>query len=263
VDAKTWRMTSPSTAPAETAAVTALLGSLRAARALSFPADGAGARKALGLEAPAVDLLLAGPGGEVRIRLAETRVEGVRRAHALREAGGEALLAEVPPSALSELTRGPSDLRSRAVLSFRKEDVARLAFSPGGSKVAVVVERVRGEGGAEDAWRVISPVAGAAKKFKLSSVLWMLESLKAAAPSPEKLDARKQGLGEAARSFTLSDAAGKPLASLRLGKEIPGKPGMLYAKGSREELLEVDAVRVADLPASSADVLEPSDAGLP
>jgi hypothetical protein len=66
----------------------------------------------------------------------------------------------------------------------------------------------------------------------------------------------KYGISASSRSVTLADRSGKALARLELGSEVKGKPGAVYAKGSRGALLEIDSSRLAELPWKTADLIE-------
>ncbi len=263
-DATRWTLTQPTQAAADGPAVAALFTGLRQERATAFLKDSPEERKALGFEAPAVDATFTRTDGPaVRLRLAERGMDGgVKQAFALREGGGPSVLAEVAPGALVVLGRTPAAFKDKAVLSFKKEDVARVTFAPGGKGAPLIVERVRADAGMSEDWRVLAPQEGPARKFKLTSVLWLLQSLKASTVL-DAADLRSLGLGPGARAVSLYDAQGKPIASLALGKEVPAKPGMLYAKGSASAAVEIDGTRVAELPTNAADVLDgPADAGV-
>ena len=56
--------------------------------------------------------------------------------------------------------------------------------------------------------------------------------------------------------MALFDAAGKELARLTLGKEVEGTPALWYVRGTRDQVLQADSTRLADLPQSLFDVLD-------
>src|SRR5262249_55252826 len=131
----------------------------------------------------------------------------------------------------------------------------------------VVVRTAAGDAGAPEAWEVTSPEKGPAKKWKVSSLLWTLGSLKSAAVVDDKQakDLGRLGLDARARQGALFDAGNRELARLALGREAPGRPGTLYAKGSRGQVVELDGSRLSDLPTSPADLVDRAgaDAGTP
>lgn len=258
-EAKTWQLKAPKTMPADGNAVATLIGSLKNERALAFPKDSPEERKRLGLVAPAVDATFTPESGEkVRIRLSKTKISDAEKVFALREAGQDAILAEVPAGALTALDKSAADLRDKSVLTVKREEVAKVVFSPGGNAPEIAVEKLSADGGSSsEDWQVTAPEKGPAKKWKLSSVLWSLSSLKAAAVADENpKDWSKYGISAASRSVALMDKSGKTLAKLQVGKEVKGKPNALYVKGSRNNALEIDSAKLNELPWTAADVLD-------
>jgi hypothetical protein len=218
----------------------------------------------LGLEAPAVDAWLTPESGErIHVRIARATGGDGQRAYILREQGAEALLAEVSASMLGHLDKSTQELRDKAVLSFKKEDVARLTFKPAGGGTEIVLERVQGaDAGAED-WVVAAPEKGPAKKWKVSSILWSLSALKAAGFGQEApKDWGKFGLDARARTVAAYDAAGNILAKLWVGKDVTGKSATAYVRGTPNQVLEMETGRLMDFPTAVADVLDkPAPAG--
>ena len=255
---KAWRFTKPSPLRADAAKVKKMLQSLREQRALAFPPDTAGERARLGLDTPQVEALFSLTEGEpVRVRL--SRVEGPTGAtvYALREQGQEALLAQVPEAAAAVLTPGIPALRDTTVLAFRREDVKRLVFHGGPDIAPITLEKTGPGTGPLDAWQVMSPQPGKAKTHKVAALLKLLGTLKAAAigePAAKKWAA--YGITPTARGAVLLDANGRELARLSLGREVPGRSEHVYARGSGDEILEVEQARLAELPSRPEDVLE-------
>src|SRR5262249_2849402 len=231
-EGKSWQLKEPKAAPADATAVTTMIGTFKNGRALAFPKDSPEERKRLGLLAPAVDITFLRDGGEkMRVRLNKAKVNDGEKIFALRESGSDVVLAEVPVGALTALDKSPTDLRDKSVLSFKREDVAKVVFSPGGNAPEIAVEKVSTDGGSSEDWQVTAPEKGPAKKWKLSSVLWSLSSLKASAVDEENpKDWGKYGISPGSRSIALMDQSGKLMAKLQVGKEVKGKPNALYVK---------------------------------
>jgi hypothetical protein len=188
------------------------------------------------------------------------------KAYALREGpGAKATLAEVSLGLAVLFDKSPADLKDKAVLAFARDQVAGMTFySPDGGHISVAKRPALLDGGASDEWDVRSPEAGPAKKWKLSSVLWLLGSVRASAFGEESpKDWAKYGLGAKARQVALTGQDGKELARLVVGNEVDGNPSLVYVRGSRDQVLETDATRLAELPQSLADVLDAAavDAG--
>jgi hypothetical protein len=151
----------------------------------------------------------------------------------------------------------PADLRDKSVLHFDRARVARIALGRADGSRIVVERLAAGDGGFSEDWRVVEPQQGPAKKFKLSALLWTLESLQVRQLGEERPKSwAKYGLEKPEREVSLLDSSGTPLARLAIGKSVPGQEGARYARGSRDQVLEIDESRLADLPASVDDVLD-------
>lgn len=265
-ESNNWRLTKPVATAADTATVSGMISSFKGQKALSFPADTPELRKKLKLDAPLIDVVFGLDGNDrIRVRLAKQKAESdAEKTYALREQAGETTLAEVPDAAAKDLDKNPKDLRDKTVLTFKKEDVAKITFGhPGPSQIAV--ERVITDGGAED-WRVVAPEPGPAKKWKISSLLYSLSSLKATALGDEHpKDWNRYGLGKAQKVVTVFGNDGKILAKLEVGKDVAGKQNTVYARGIKDQALELESNRLSELPTTVADVLDnpppASDAG--
>jgi hypothetical protein len=91
----------------------------------------------------------------------------------------------------------------------------------------------------------------------VSSNLWTLGSLQATAfdeESPKSWD--KYGINDKSRQVVLQGQGGKPLATLTVGSEVKGKANMVYVRGTRNMVLEMDSARLADLPQKVDDVID-------
>jgi hypothetical protein len=257
-DAKTWQLTSPKRADADGSTVTSMLSSFRNVQALAFLTDSADERKRVGINSPAAEVTFTTASGEkVRIRLAKAKVQNDEKAFALREAGQDATLAEIPLAAISALDKSPLDLRDKTVLTFKREEVARVVFAPGGSGAEIVAEKSSADAGPTEDWQVTAPASGPAKKWKLSSLLWSLSSLKAASIGDENpKDWSKYGISASSRAVTLADKSGKVLAKLQIGKEVKGKSNAIYVRGSRNAVIEIDSTKISELPSKLGDLLD-------
>jgi hypothetical protein len=256
---QSWKLTKPAALRADADRVKQMLQALRDQRALSFPTDSAEERTKLGLDKPVVDARFTLDKGEpVRVRLSQVKQEGTAtKVYALREQGSEATLAEVPEGALSVLDLGLSELRDKTVLAFRREDVKRLVFYPGAGTAPITLANTTPDAGTLDGWQVESPKSGKAQTWKVASLLGTLHTLKASAfgeAHPKKWDT--YGITDSSRGASLQDASGKELARLWIGNEVPGKAGHVYARGSGNEVLEVELSRLSELPSRLEDIME-------
>ncbi|WP_141325521.1 DUF4340 domain-containing protein [Myxococcus sp. AB025B] len=259
-----WRLTKPVSERADEARVSALLKALKEHRALSFPKDTPETRKKLGLEAPLVDARFTRTSGDtVRIRMAQVMEDGAPRFHALREQGFVATLAEVPEGALEVLDVDVLELKDKHVLSFRREDVRRVVFHPGGDAPAITLVNVaEGDGGTES-WQVESPVKGKAQHFRVVSLLRALGAIKATSFGEAKPRSwAKYGIDDASRGAVLLGAQGQELARLWLGTEVPESSELRYARGSGPEVMEVSVEGLA-LPQRAEDLMDAAPAAEP
>lgn len=252
----TWRLTAPLSTPAEATAVTSLVATLRAERAQAFPEDSEARRKALGFGAPRAEATFTRDGAEpVRARFVDG--EG-GRVLALVEVGGTAQLAELQASALAALDKKPVDLRDKSVLSFKQDAAARVSvYANGGSVPTLVLAKARAEdGGVKDGWEVAAPSPGPAKMFKVTALVYGLTTLKAQAFGEEapKDAAKRFGLSADAARVEVAGAGGQVLATLVRGKAA--SKGRAYVRGSRDQVMEVDATRLQELFPSPADLLD-------
>ncbi len=257
-DANGWRLAAPKMGSADSAAVSSMLSSFRNDRAVAFLIDSPEERKRSGVNSPASEVtFLQTSGDKVRIRLSKVKVGTDEKAFALRESSGEPILAEVPLAAPTALDKSALELRDKSVLSFNRDEVARITLSPGGGAPSVIAEKMSSDAGIGEDWRITAPEPAPAKKWKLSSALWSLSSLKASSIGDDNpKDWVKYGVSASSRSVTLADKAGKVLARLDLGSEVKGKPAAVYAKGSRGAVLEIDSSRLAEVPWKTADLIE-------
>lgn len=243
------------------AQVSAMLSAQSAERAQAFPPDGPTIRRSF--DAPALDVIYLGKDGQsTRVRVARSADDGGERWYALRESEGATVLALVGPAAASHLDRNPAELMDKTLVPFKVELVTRIVLSRGGSQL--VLDKASVAAPAE-AWRVVSPHEGKAKVFKVTSLLWTVAGLKASAWSAAKpTDWAKLGLDGQGKSITLFGADGVELGRLTIGRELEGKKGTLYARGTRDQVAECDGARLAELPFELTELLdEPVDAGGP
>ncbi len=263
---KSWQIVNPFAFPVDAAVLGSMLGGLKTERAITFLEDSPEARKELGLNPPRVDAVFGFDGAEkVHVMLGSPSADAGAKAYFLKQGAGASVLAEVPAGALAHLDRNPLDMRDKTVLTFKNEDVARISMRLA-SGVELVAEKTIADGGSSG-WQVTAPQTGAARSVKLTSVMWALSALKAntlGAENPK--DWAKYGIDAKSRTAIVSDAQGKVLATLTIGQQVPGQPSLLYARGSRNQVVEIDTARLSELPTRVEDLLDvppQADAGLP
>jgi hypothetical protein len=252
-----WRLTQPGPFDADGQAVQLFFGSLQNERASAFLDDSPEARQRLGFDKPVWEgTFTRAEGQPVRLRIAKAKLDGVEKVHLLREEGEQATLAEISAAALVPLDKDPTELRDKSVVAFKQAEVAALVLTGEGGPPVRVERRSGGEAGAE-AWEVVAPEQVPAKAWKITSALWALGSLKASAFGEERpKDWKRYGLWEPTRAVQVLGKDGADLAHLRIGAEVPGKPGTVFVRGSREQVLELETSRLTDLPFTVEDVAD-------
>src|SRR5262249_24914253 len=201
---------------ADTPAISSWLSSLRSTKATKYLEDTPDERKRPGGEKPTVEATFQrGPTETVRVRLAAGKAD-TDPVYALREDQYGSSLSQVPRTAVAALDKSPAELRDRAVLHAKPDEVSRIRVGSGDS--ALVLERERPADGGADSWRLLGPTPAAADTFKVASLLYGLTSLKAEA-TEDKLpsDAKTTGIGTTSRMVVLEGQGGKALGSITLG----------------------------------------------
>jgi hypothetical protein len=255
-DDEAWQMVRPVALRADAERVAQLMSSLKNERALAFPPPEQEHLVRQALEKPAVEARFVPASDEpVRLRLCEAQVNEVNSVYALVEKGSEVVLAEVNPHTLSLLDVGAQELKDKKALAFQLADVRQLILhpEPGGARIKLA------RAPDTQAWEVVEPQPARAREFKVASLLGSLQRLKAATFGelrPRRWE--KYGITDASQGVTLLDVHGRQLARLWLGSEVKGNPPRLWARGSSDEVLEVEKSSLDDLRPSLSDVMVPT-----
>ncbi|WP_375772487.1 DUF4340 domain-containing protein [Archangium gephyra] len=262
---KPWQLERPVELHAATEQVAKMVSTLHGYRALSFPEpkQEEKVRQAL-LEKPLVQATFVPKlGGPVRVRLTELELDGLKQAFALTEWDSESMLSQVDGLALDVLDLAPKDFKDRKALAFSVRDVHRIVIhpaAPGGETISVVLAPDTGK------WEMASPLVGNARQFKVASLLGSLEKLEASAIGETRPKSwGKYGISDTSRGVTLQDAEGTEVARLWLGTPVKGNPQRLWARGSSEDVLEVEKSTLDALPLALTELMDgaPAAAGTP
>lgn len=253
-----WAFERPFVGRADAALVASMLADLASERVRAFLAEGPAARSsaAFSPERLRLDATFTAKDGAVsRLRLARPSSDAKAELVALREDGDAATLAEVDAAAAGHLDRDPAELRDRTLVRFEKERVTRIVLARGDQAIVLAKDSVDASA---EAWRVLAPRAGKAKVFKVTSLLWTLGNLRAAAWGEEHpKDWRRYGLDASARSVALFGPDGVELGRLVIGKELVGaKRGSFYVRGLKDQVAECEGSGFSELQLELADVLE-------
>ncbi|MFL5375689.1 MAG: DUF4340 domain-containing protein [Myxococcales bacterium] len=182
---------------------------------------------------------------------------------------------EVDGQILKDLQKDPFDLQDKSLVHADREAVRKVVFEqPSAPKI--VVERKKEQapdaGFADETFTVLEPKQAPAKKWKLSSALYSITGLRAAA-FDGKLDAEERaspatGVGRRpehtvpesklgpSRTITLLGDGDKVLARVRIGAETKDGKRRYVAVDGEDRIAEVEKVSVDDLPKTVDDVVE-------
>ncbi len=255
-----WTLVAPRKGAADAETVTAMLTAFAAERALAFPSS---LTEGVSIQSPLLEArFVPVSGSPIRVRIAADP-EG--RHYALREEAEGSVLAEVGPTAVTQLQKGFDELRDKSVLRFERQAAARLVFKPAGTGEEIELVRESADAGVSDRWRVTRPVQGPAIAWKVSTLLWGLSSLKARAVVAESSrNLARFGLTADAAWARVYDAGGQLLAELTVGATSKTEPALSYAKGGSPVIFEVEKNRLTELPNEANSLLDSrlaSDAG--
>ncbi|MFL5376332.1 MAG: DUF4340 domain-containing protein [Myxococcales bacterium] len=166
---------------------------------------------------------------------------------------------EVDGQILKDLQKDPFDLQDKSLVHADREAVRKVVFEqPSAAKI--VVERKKEQapdaGFADETFTVLEPKQAPAKKWKLSSALYSITGLRAAA-FQGRLDATSQVKLGLFRTITLLGDGDKVLARVRIGAETKDGKRRYVVVDGEDRIAEVEKVSVDDLPKTVDDVVEP------
>jgi len=224
-DGASWKMLAPQKEGADAATADRVASALKSLRATAIAAESAegAALKQYGLS-PAkltVRVTVAAAGGKDTYgrtlllgQPAPQKGSVAVKTYAKRD--DSATVFEVDQQIVKDLQKDVFELQDKALTKANQEDVRKIVLEqPDGPKI--VVERKKEQpkdgGFADETFTVLEPKQGPAKKWKLSSALYSIAGLRAAAfpakPDPKAFDQ--------ARTITLLGEGYKVLAKIRIG----------------------------------------------
>lgn len=264
-DAKTglWSQVIAPSFGVETRLVEKLLQTLAAEKARSFGEDTPAARAAQGLDGAGGLEAVFTPrqGTEVHLRFAEPAEDagGLAPVWLSRKEGSHAALVQIRPRMLRELQRDPAWMRDLRLLRFSPALVAKIVIARGEDQEPLVLEREPSRDGrlSED-WQVTAPITGPAQRYRVASLLWKLENLRATRLVEAPASWGRLGIGARGRDLRLLDVEGRELARLWLGDPVDGSDGeSLWARGSLPQAAQVEFEELVELRTSPESLLPP------
>jgi uncharacterized protein DUF4340 len=257
-DGSTWKVNG---AAADAGAADRVASALKSLRATAIAAEKAGSLKEFGLDKPKATVKLAVAAGSDTsarvVRLGQAKTGAVTlKTYAKRD--DSPVVYEVDKQILTDVAKEPFDLQNKELVKVDREAVRKAVFeSPAGKVEITRVKNTPADGGFPDeVFTVVAPHQGAAKKWKISSALYSIASLRAAAfegPVPGAKDLAKYGLDKP-KTVTLLGDEDKVLARVRVGSEKDGKRHVL-ADGF-DKLVRVEKSTVDDWPWTATDALD-------
>ena len=270
-DGANWKLTGPgheTAEPGDSGAVDRIIASLRSLRATGIAAETADAAtlKRFDLDEhnqAVVELSVAPAGSKEPIRsvvtLGQPKPEKGQiavKTYALRDGIGP--VYEIESTLVRDLKKSWFDVQDKTVVRLDREQVRMLEIeAPGAAKIAVSRSKEAGKDGGvgEEKFAVVAPASGAAKRWKISSALFGLAGLKAAAFVGPSKDLAKFGLDKPL-TYTALGEGGRVLARVQIGKPVPKNDKRLYARAQGGQIVEIEKGTADDLPKTLDDVLE-------
>src|SRR2546422_10373525 len=257
-DGTAWKVNG---APADGQAADRVASALKSLRATATASETAASLKEFGLDKPkATARLTVGAGKDTYTRavmVGQTKGSATsQKTYAKRDESP--VVYEVDKQIVSDLEKEPFDLQNKELVKLDREAVRKVVFdSPSGRVEVTRVKNTPPDGGLPDeVFTVVAPQQGAAKKWKLSSALYSIASLRATAfegAVPAQKEMAKYGL-EKPKTVTVLGEDDKVLARIRFGAEKDNKRYAL-ADGF-DKLVRVEKSTVDEWPWTVGDALD-------
>jgi len=248
-------------APADGAAADRVASAVKSLRATAVASEAAKSLKEFGLDKPRATIRLsvvAGKDTYTRMVQIGQAKSGAASPKTFAKRDDSPVVYEVDKQILADVEKDAFDLQNKDLVHVDREAVRKVVFEAPSGKVEIArVKNAPADGGvADEVFTVVAPQQGPAKKWKVSSALYAIASLRATAfegPLPAANDLSRYGLDKP-RTVTLLGEGDKVLARVRIGSE---KDGKRYAVSDGfGKLVRVEKSTVDDWPWSVADALE-------
>lgn len=257
-DGSNWKLNG---AGADSAAADRVVSAVKLLRATAIASEEAKSLKEFGLDkAKATVKLSVGADKDAftrSLRLGQAK-SGAGTQKTFAKTDDSPVVYEVDKQILADLEKDPFELQNKDLVHVDREAIRKSVFeSPSGKIEVTRVKNAAPDGGvADEVFTVVAPKQGPAKKWKISSALYAIASLRASAfdgAVPAQKDLAKYGLDKP-KTVTLFGEGDKVLARVRLGAE---KDGKRYAIADGfDKLVRVEKAVVDDWPWNVTDALE-------
>ncbi|HEU4381853.1 MAG TPA: DUF4340 domain-containing protein [Anaeromyxobacteraceae bacterium] len=264
-----WWLAAPIAERADDSAVGRLVSALRSLRAARFD-DAPGPDAGYGLDRPRWTVTARGPGETVRTLevgaapkakgAAVKEAETAAAAELWARVSGSPSLAALPAGAARDLDLDLWALRDKALLRFEPDAVAVVRVERGGEALEARRAAPAPDGGLSREWALAAPKAGPAAAWKVSGLLYSLQSLKAARFADERgMRLAEHGLSPPAAVVTLLGPGGETLGRLEVGKPAGEET---FVRGSASpRIAAVPTSGLSSIPKGPEDLAEPKAAG--
>jgi hypothetical protein len=254
-----WKIAAPLQAKADAAKSQQLAASLKNLKASRFATEIATADdlKKYGLDHAGFTVNVTLGKEAAQKTLVLTSVHEGSQDHVYVKRAAAPWIAEVPNSILKDLDLTVMDLLDKTVLDFQQQDAIALKFTVGNLTFGADRHRTKTDAGfGQDNWTMTAPALGDAKRWKASSILSTLETIKGAtivADNATQAQLVTYGLLQPEKTATVIGEGGKVLAELLVGKTESTKK--VYVKSAASpRVYEVDSYRLTQLPANVTDL---------
>lgn len=238
---------------ADTATADTVTSALKNLRATGIGAEASSNLSQFGLDKPSAVAKVTAGSATRTLKIGQS----MGKTYAMRD--DSPVIYEVAAQILTDIDKQPFDLENKQLFHVDREALRKAIFESPAGKVEIARSKTSpADGGvSEEVFTVVAPKQGPAKKWKTSSTLYAVSSLRAAAfdgPVPAAKDLKKYGLDKP-KVVTFLGEGDKVLLHLRVGAEKDGKRYAL-ADGF-DKLVRVDKGIVDDFPWNVSDALEP------
>lgn len=231
-----WALVQPYAAPAEASDVSFYLSQLKDLKVEKFITEQADDLAKYGLTKPQL-IVTVGPEPEKTLLIGK-QVAGEENVYAARH--GEKQVFALRKVVLNDLGKSARDLREKTLLSFKREDAVRLSLaSPAG--------RMELQRDGEE-WKVTKPFSGRAKREKLDTIFFGIESVKGTGVVAEKpADLARYGLVKPQATVSVWLKGEKEPRELMIGKKAADGSGYYARSGAGPTVFTIPEYILSDL----------------
>lgn len=252
-----WKLVQPVDALADSDALSNMVNTFTSARSLGWVDEPSKGMAQYGLDEPATTVKVMAAGKEYVLSLGMVEKNGVSSYWGKR--ADRPQIAQLNKDWFESVRKDLMSLRDKRIIDFDRDTVGSIKL--GGSAGAITLIKKPADAAYVDIWRVTEPKDAPAKSWKVSSLLYTLNSLKMsrfakeglAGPTPEDV-LTTYGFKQPSRTITMLDPSGKELFTLWVGKQEGSDVYVMRKDGPSVGVME--AKKLEELPSKVEDFLE-------